>query len=325
MGRLSISLACTLSDRTLPLLDGRVAIEGCDITALPGEPEDIFVRALRYGEFDVTELSFSSYLVMLSRGQSRYIGVPVFLSRAFRHSAIYIRTDRGIIQPRDLKGRLVGTPEFQQTAGLWVRGILADEYGIRMSDVRWRHGGLEAPKQGERVPLSLPPDIDYQPIPAGGTLSAMLATGEIDAIIAPRAPSCITAGNPHLGRLFPDYRAAEEAYFRKTGFFPIMHLVGIRHDLAERHPWLPANVFQAFAKAKAMAMQDLAQINALRVSLPWIGNDLAQVQAVMGADYWRYGVTENRTEIEAVLRYAAEQHLTARRLGIDEIFAATTL
>ena len=325
MGRLAISLACTVSDRTRPILDGRVAVEGCDVTGLPGEPEDIFFRALRHGEFDVSELSFSSYLVVSSRGQSPYIGVPVFLSRAFRHSAIYIRTDRGIETPQDLKGRLVGTPEFQQTAALWVRGILADEYGVKASDIRWCQGGLEAPKQGERVPLTLPAEIEYQAVAADKTLSGMLAAGEIDAIVSPRVPSCVAAGTAPVGRLFPDYRAAEETYFRKTGFFPIMHLVGVRRDLAERHPWLAANVFRAFVKAKAMAMQDLAQINALRVTLPWVGDDVARVQAVMGPDYWRYGVNENRAEIEALVRYAAEQHLTARPLTLEELFAAATI
>jgi 4,5-dihydroxyphthalate decarboxylase len=323
MRPLRISFGCTVSDRTRPLLEGRVAIEGCELERITGEPEDLFARALRNEEFDVTELSLSSYLVVLGNRTSAYLAVPAFPSRAFRHSAVYVRTDRGIDRPEDLVGMTVGLPEFQQTAALWVRGILADRHGVPPSAIRWRSGGLERPGGEERIPVRVREGIDLQPIDATSTLSAMLAEGRLDALVSPRPPSCFEAGDPQVRRLWPDHRAEERRFYRDTGLFPIMHLVAIRRSLADRHPWLPANVFRGFTEAKRLAIHDLEQTNFLRVTLPWV--ELDAVRALMGDDYWPYGLAPNRPELESAIRWSVEEGLSPRSLDPSELFDAETL
>jgi 4,5-dihydroxyphthalate decarboxylase len=323
--QIPLTIACGDYDRTRAIKDGRVPVEGCAVTYIPLEPEEVFFRAFRYQEFDVCELSFSSYLRVTDAGTSDYIGIPAFVSRVFRHSGIYVRTDRGIRTPEDLKGRLIGLPEYQITAVVWMRGILQDEYGVTPTDMRWRSGGIEQPGRDERTPLAPIPGLDLQPIASDKTLSGMLAAGELDAMFSARAPSCFLRGAPHVGRLFPDYRAVEKAYYRKTGMFPIMHLVGVRKSLVERHPWLPASLYKAFAAAKDIAMEEARDINALRVTLPWLEAECLETMALMGADYWRYGVAENRKEIDTLARYAHEQGLVKQRLGADALFARPTI
>ena len=322
MNPLAISLACQNSDRTRPLLDGRVRIEGVSFTFVPADPEEIFHRAFRNQEFDVCEISLATHLALTSREGSPLTGVPVFLSRAFRHSAIYIRRDRGIETPADLKGRRIGVPDYQQTAGLWVRGMMLDEYGVQPADVHWLVGGQEQPGRAPRTPLAMPGHISLTPIGGGQTLSAMLLAGELDAIISPRAPSCMAS--PLIGRMFPDFRAAEEAYFRRTKMFPLMHCVGIRNELAARHPWLAASLQKAFSEAKEICLRDMQQVNFLRATLPWLSDDLARVKAVMGEDFWRYGVEENRAELAAMARYALADGLALRLVAPEEMFAPGT-
>jgi 4,5-dihydroxyphthalate decarboxylase len=325
MSRVSISVACGSYDRTLPIRDGRIPIEGCDINFIPMEPEEVFFRSLRYQEFDVAELSFSSYLMLTSRGECPYVAVPAFVSRVFRHAAIYIRTDRGIKRPEDLKGRLVGVPEYQITAAVWARGMLEDEYGVKPSDIIWRTGGLEEPGRDERTPLVLTNGIDVKPIGEEQTLCAMLEDGEIDALITARNPSPFLRGHPAVDRLFPDYTAVEQQYFRKTGLFPIMHVIGVRKELVEQHPWIAASVYKAFSQARDFAARDLAQRGQLRVILPWVEADVDRVRAVMGDNYWPYGVKDNIKSIDAMLRYAWQQGLLARQLAPGEIFARSTI
>lgn len=318
-----ITLACTVTDRTRPILDGRVRVEGCDVTPVTGEPEDLFARALRGQEFDVTELSLSSYLVVLARGDGAYAAVPAFPSRAFRHSAVYIRTDRGIERPEDLAGKTIGVPEYQQTAALWVRGILADQHGVAPSDIRWRSGGLERPGGRERIAIDVRPEIDLRAVDRGSTLSGMLAGGELDGLVSPRPPSCFLDGHPEVRRLWPDHREAERRFYQDTGLFPIMHVVAVRRELSARHPWLAANVYRAFAEAKRLAIWDLEQTNFLRVTLPWI--DLDGVRDLMGPDFWPYGLEANRAELEVAARWSFEEGLAARRLEPTELFHPSTL
>jgi 4,5-dihydroxyphthalate decarboxylase len=325
LSKLRISLACCDYDRTRALFDGRVAIEGCDITPVPLEPEEAFHRAFRFAEFDVSELSMSSHTLMTSRGQNAYIGIPAFVSRLFRHSGIYIRTDRGIRSPQDFKGKRIGVPEYQMTANVWIRGMFEDEHGIKPTDIHWRQGGLEEPGRGERTKLSLTPEIDFQPIPHDETLNALLARGEIDGLIGARAPSCFLNGAPHVGRLYPDYRAAEEDYFRRTKLFPIMHIIGIRRELVEAHSWLAASVMKAFVRAKALAMAELGQIGHLFVSLPWSVAEYARSRELMGENFWSYGFEPNRHVLEAFTRYHHAQGLSARRVAPEELFAASSL
>jgi 4,5-dihydroxyphthalate decarboxylase len=314
---MTLTLASTLSDRTRPIHDGRIRVEGFAIAPLAGEPEELFRIAMREARHEITELSMASHILSVARGDSRYIGVPVFPSRAFRHGAIYVRTDRGIARPEDLAGRTVGTPEYQQTAALWVRGMLRDQHGVDTRGIAWRSGG-------ERTPLALPPGVDMQVIPAGETLEAMLAAGQLDAFIGPRPPACFTDGSAPVARLFADTRAAEEAYFGATGFFPIMHCIAIRRDVAEANPALPAAIFHAFAAAKAQALAELAMVNVLRVSLPWIAAETARQTEIMGGDPWPYGFARNRAELAAMCRYALADGLTTREVAPEELFHAAT-
>lgn len=325
MPDLKLTLACVATDRSRPILDGRVTVPGVAFDATPGEPEAIFRTALREHAWDVTELSMSSHITVTARGDAHYVGIPVFLSRAFRHSGIYVRTDRGIDRPEDLKGRTIGLPEYQQTAALWVRGILRDLHGVGVRDVKWRIGGVEQAGQHERIKLDLPSDIDAKPIGPEDTLNGLLATGKIDAIVSPRPPSSLDEPGIPVGRLFPDYRAAEIDYHRQTGFFPIMHCLAIRRTLAEAHPDLPGRLFRAFVSARDMALAELGLINVLRVSLPWVASALADTQTVMGADIWPYGFRRNRDEIAAMTRYAHEDGLTGRRLEPEELFHSSAL
>jgi 4,5-dihydroxyphthalate decarboxylase len=315
---MKLTLASTLSDRTRPIHDGRVKVDGLDIAPLAGEPEELFRTAMREAKHEITELSMASHMLSVARGDSRYIGVPVFPSRAFRHGAIYIRTDRGIRRPEDLAGRTIGTPEYQQTAALWARGMLREQYGVDTRGIAWRSGG-------ERTPLSLSPGIDLQVIAADETLDAMLAEGRIDAFIGPRPPACFLNRTAPVARLFADTRAAEEAYHRATGFFPIMHCIAVRRDVAAAHPDLPAALHRAFVEARAQALAELATVNVLRISLPWIVQEAARQTELMGGDPWPYGFARNRDELAAMCRYALADGLTARELAPEELFHPSTL
>jgi 4,5-dihydroxyphthalate decarboxylase len=321
---LTLSLGCFLTDRSRPLLDGRVTVPGVTLQRVP-EEDNLFRRALRERAFEVTELSMASHIVTTARGDAPYVGVPVFLSRAFRHSAIYVRTDRGIHTAADLAGRRIGLPEYQQTAALWVRGMLREHYGVDTRGIAWRTGGLEQPGAGERVALALPPGLDVQAIGPGETLNGLLAAGRLDAIIGPRPPSCFGAGGAPVARLYPDYRREEEAYFRATGFFPIMHCLTVRQDVAAAHPWLPAALFRAFAAAKAMSLAELALVNVLRISLPWVTSEAAAAAALFGGNPWPYGFARNRDEIAAMLRYAMADGLASQGIAPEALFHPSTL
>ena len=325
MSELSITVACNDYDRVRPLADGRVPIEGCDVNFIALGPEEVFFRAFGGSEFDVSELSLSSYLMSVARGDGNYVAIPAFVSRMFRHSAIYTRTDRGIEVPEDLRGREVGVPEYQVTAALWVRGLLCDEYGVGPSEIGWRTGGVEEAGRREKLALELPSEIDVRSISKDKALGPMLAAGEIDALVAPRAPRCFVDAEPGVGRLFTDYRAAERDYFAKTGLFPIMHVIGVRRALLERHPWLASSVYKAFQKAKEIAVAELANSTALHATLPWLTAELEQTRSLMGEDYWPYGAEENRATLQALTRYSFEQGLTPRPLEIEELFASSTL
>jgi len=324
MSRLPITIATWDYDRVRALVDGRVRVEGCDVNYITMPVEECFERAYFHGEFDVAEIGFSPYLIALSRRVCPYVAVPAFLSRMFRHSAIYIRTDRGIEGPQDLRGKIVGVPEYQMSAVMWVRGFLKDEFGIGASDINWVQGGLESAGRRDKFPLNLPEGFPLRSS-NGATLSAMLAEGALDAVMSARVPSCFAAGHPQVRRLFPDYRAAEQDYYRRTGVFPIMHAVGIKRELLERHPWLAASVYKAFVQAKRLADAEFVEMTALKIGLPWVTAEFDATQAVMGADFWSYGVEGNRKTLEAMARYSHEQGLAVRLLSVEEMFAPGNL
>ena len=324
MKKLQVSLGCCDYDRTRAIFDGRVQIDGCEVSATAVEPEEAFHRAFKYQEFDISELSLSSYTLQVARGENLYVAIPAFVSRLFRHSGIYIRADRGIVRPQDLKGKTIGLPEYQITANVWIRGILNDEYGVKAQEVRWRSGGIEQPGREERTPLKLPPGIDLAPIPPGNTLSAMLEAGELDGLIGARAPSSFLRGAPKVARLFPDFKAAEQEYFRRSKIFPIMHVIGIRKSLLQMHPWLAVNAMKAFIRAKELCWYELGQIGHLFNSLPWGVAEFAETRKLMGEDYWSYGLPANRHVLDAFTRYHHEQGLSARQLSPEELFAPSS-
>jgi 4,5-dihydroxyphthalate decarboxylase len=244
----------------------------------------------------------------------------------FRHSAIYIRADRGIAGPADLRGKRIGVPEYQMSAVMWIRGFLRDEFGIAASDIHWIQGGLENPGRRDKFPLNLPPGFPLDPAPEGQTLSQMLADGALDAVMSARRPSCFVDGHAQVRRLFPDYRDAERDYFRRTGIFPIMHAVGIRRDVHDRQPWLAASVYKAFLQAKRLADAEFAETTALKVGLPWVNAEFDATRDLMGEDFWSYGMnTANRKVLEAMARYSFEQGLAVRLVAVDEMFAQSTL
>jgi 4,5-dihydroxyphthalate decarboxylase len=319
--KLQISFACCPYDRLNPIISGRVPVEGCDVNFFPLRPEELFPRVYQTQDFDVTELSASSHVLTSLRGDADYLGIPAFVSRVFRHGDIYIRTDRGIGSPQDLRGKVVGVPEYQMTAALWIRGILSDEYGVKTSEICWRNGGLQRPGREERTPISLPPSIELKSIPPDKTLSGMLADGEIDALITAVQPLCFAEKKPNVGRLFPDFRAVEEAYYRKTGMFPIMHMMGVRRSLAEANPWLAGSILKACLQARNITLEEMKSTGMFYAMLPWLSDDLSRARTVMGPNMWPYGVNSNRKELEAMLRWSFEQGLAPRQGKIEEIFA----
>ncbi|WP_210253227.1 ABC transporter substrate-binding protein [Beijerinckia sp. L45] len=325
MPKLSITVATGPYDRVRAIRDGHIEIEGCAVNYIELNPEELFFRAARHAEFDVCEMSFSTYILQVAKGISQYVAVPAFLSRAFRHSGFYIRTDRGIDRPEDLRGRTVGVPEYQMTAALWQRGLLRDQHGVDVDAIRWRTGGAEEPGRKERMRIELPSGIDVQAIPTDETLSGMLARGSLDAVIMPGVPSCFVQQLPHIGRLFPDYRRAEQDYYAKTKIHPIMHVVVVRKALLAQWPWLAASVYKAFRQAKAAAIVDLEYQTAFRTTLPWLSAELAATREVLGHDFWPYGVDENRHEIETMLRYSAQDGLIDTDLSVEDLFASSTL
>ncbi len=323
MGRLALSIATGDYDRVRSLVDGSVQIDGVDPVFMLLEPEEIFFRAFRHADFDICELSMSSFTVKTANGDCPYVGVPVFPSRSFRHNSIYVRTDRGIARPEDLKGRRIGVPEYQVTANVWTRALLEDEYGVRPSDVTWVRGGYEQAGRIEKIALDLPPDVRIEDAPDGATISALLADGAIDAVIGPRAPSGF-GRHPHIGWLFPDPAAAAAAWFGKTRIFPIMHILGIRRTLAEQHPWLPAAAMKAFEQAKARAVARLGDLAALTVTLPFLDDHLLATRRLMGEDFWSYGLAANRHALEIFLRRHHAEGLSLRALAPEELFHPST-
>jgi 4,5-dihydroxyphthalate decarboxylase len=323
MAKLNLSVAMGDYDRTRALLDGAVQIDGVNPVYMTLSPEETFFRAFRNVEFDISELSLSSYLVKASKGESPYVAVPVFLSRAFRHTSIYVRKDR-IKRPEDLKGCRIGVPEYQLTAIVWARAILQNDFGIAPEDVTWVRGGIDEPGRPEKIKLQLPPGVKMENAPEGTTISDMLDRGEIDGFIAPRPPSGAASRNPNVGWLFDDPTAVAKEYYQRTNVFPIMHVVGVRKELAAEHPWLPGAVLKAFEQSKKVALDKLADTSATKVTLPFVEEQLKAARDLMGQDYWSYGVEPARKTLEAFVRAHHSQGLSPRLMAVDELFHPAT-
>ncbi|MFY1638054.1 ABC transporter substrate-binding protein [Solwaraspora sp. WMMB335] len=325
--RVPISLACWDYDRTRALREGTVRPAGVDLTYLALAPEETFFRMLRWREFDVAEMSLSSYVLSLFADEPPFVAIPVFPSRVFRHGSIYLAPGSPVTQPADLAGRTVGVPEYQMTASVWIRGILAEQHGLPVDAVRYRTGGLHAAGRTEKLRLDLPDRFDVAPIGADETLDGLLRGGAIDALYTARAPRSFHpgAGADGVRRLFADPVAAEQAYLRRTGIFPIMHTVVLRRDVYQRHRWLARALLDAFTEAKDQVYAQLREVTALKVSLPWVVPAAEEAAALLGADFWPYGLAANRTVLETFLRYSYEQGLARRRLDPAELFAPETL
>jgi len=326
MGNVHLDLACGDYDRVRALRDGSVQAEGIELNLIPfRRPEETFWRMLMHREFDASEMSFGGYVAARSRGDSPFIAIPVFPSRFFRHSAIYVNAEAGIERPEDLKGRRVGVPEYQQTAAVWIRGILQDDHGVRPSDVLWFTGGQEHPGRRDKLRLTLPEDVRVERIAEGKTLSAMLEAGEIDALFTPLMPEPFLRRSPRVRRLFRNYRTVEADYFRRTGIFPIMHTLVIQQEVYERHRWIAQSLFKAFDEAKRRCIEPIYDTGALLYTLPWVVEDFETARELMGEDFWPYGLEANRKTLETFVRYAYEQGIATRPLAIEELFAAETL
>ncbi len=323
-----ISLACWDYDRAMPILDGRIGVDGFDIRAEVQPPGTLFPLAVGDAPYDVTEFSFASYVIQTARGTCKYIGLPVYLSRAFRHGAIYVRTDSGIETVKDLEGRIVGVPEYAMTLAVWVRGILADDFGVDVSKLKYRTGGLNEPGRVERLKLDLPAEIDLQPLGPEMSLNAAMLAGDLDAIIAPAPPRAFADGDPAVRRLIDPAGPAERDYVARTGIFPIMHILAVRKDIAAMHPGLPKALFDAFEAGRQIAMarvKAVAEGSANRDMSPWYAEAFEQAVAAMGPDFWTYGVSGNEAALDTFCRYIHAQHLAARQLSIAELFHADTL
>jgi 4,5-dihydroxyphthalate decarboxylase len=324
-----LTLACWDYDRTRAIMENRVRFDGIDLTYLNLVIEETFFRQMRHHEFDVSEMSFSSYLISRFQEPAPFIAIPIFPSRSFRHSGIYINASAGIRKPADLIGKRIGCAEYQLTANVWIRGILNDEYGVTPSSFTTFIGGLEEVGRVEKAALSLPPQIKIEQIGPAQTLSTMLESGEIDALFSPRAPSSFGKGNGNrhgnVRRLFEDTHAAEREYYERTRIFPIMHVIAIRREVYERHRWVAQSLFKGFIEAQRIAYQDLHETAALKVMLPWLIQHVADTEAIMGSDFWVYGSEPNVEAINRLLRYHYEQGLSRRQLTPQEIFTPETM
>lgn len=325
--KLKLTYAGGLYDRTVALQNGSVSAEGIDLNFIMMHAGEFQRRQARNAEFDASEFSLSTYAILLSKGDRRLVGIPVFPSRRFRHSDIYINTKAGIRRPQDLAGKRVGAMEYQQTAGVWIRGILDDDYGVRADQIEWYFGGYNEPKTYiERVPITLPSTVRTVTISNRTSLNEMLDRGDIDALIGATPPQCFREGSPNVARLFPNYKEVELDYFKRTGIFPIMHMVVIKRDTYEKAPWAAASLYKAFVRAKNQGQRhvEFHYGGGLFCSLPWLWNHLEEVREQMGPDPFAYGLEENRVVLQTFLTYSRRQGLIENSLTLDDLFASET-
>ncbi|HWO42393.1 MAG TPA: ABC transporter substrate-binding protein [Candidatus Eisenbacteria bacterium] len=327
--KVQITMACGDYAHTLPLRTGAVAADGIDLNYIVVGSHELFRRQANYAEFDASEFSLSTLMILHSRGDTRFVGIPVFPVKRFRHKNIFINIHSNIKQPQDLVGKRVGVLEFLQTAGVWMRGFLHHDYGVKTDSINWYLGGFDEPEESysERIDLSLPKNIRRIVIPPDKSLDQMLERGEIDAVMSPSPPKSFILGSSNVVRLFPDFKDAEIAYFKRTRIFPIMHTLVLKRAVYERYPWTAQSLFKAFVQAKAMVMQRLASPVGMReyYPLPWLPEYVQEIQSLLGRDFWSYGLRENLHTLETLAQYAFEQGLLDRRIErVDDLFAIET-
>jgi 4,5-dihydroxyphthalate decarboxylase len=325
MSKLRLSFGCWDYDRTRALMDGSVVPDGIDLNYLNMPVEETFFRMLRNREFDLAEMSLSSYTVSTQKPERPFVAIPIFPSRFFRHSCIYVHAGAGIREAKDLIGKRIGVPEYQMTAPVWIRGILSDHYGVPVDSVTYMTGGEEEPNRDEKLKLDLPPNIKVQPIGPTQTLAQMLLEGEIDALYTARMPSTYLQGGGRVLRLFENYPDVERAYYRQTRIFPIMHTVAIRREVYEANRWIAQSLTKAFVEAQRITYASLRETAALKGMLPWLNAHVEEAIREMGEDYWPYGLTPNVDTLRTFLRYHHEQGLSKRLVSPQELFAPETL
>ena len=322
MTKLPITFACGPYDRMEALNLGIIQPEGIDLRyiAIQSSPE-IFARMIKTRSFDVAEMSLAHYFIMRTHGEFPYMAIPVFPSRVFRHGYIFVNKHAGISTAKDLEGKRIGVQEYRQTAGVWVRGILQHEFGVNLDSVKWIEGGVNEPRApDDDMDLRPTRDLSLEIIPGDRTLNDMLEAGEIDAYYGARRPNALDSGQ-NVVRLFPDYRELEKDYYRKTGFHPIMHTVVIREELFREHPWMAESLYKACEASKAWAMQQMKYSGAQRLMLPWLFNEIAEMEELMGKNAWAYGLEANRPILEAFMQYLVDQHFLEGPAPIDDLFA----
>ena len=320
MSGVPVSFACAAYDRMVPLLTREVKPEGIDFNFIPiAQPREIFDRMAARLEFDSCEFSSSEMISQLGAGGSPLVAIPVFPSRMFRHAFITVNRER-IKSPKDLAGKRIGVPLYTMTAAVFIRGMLQDEYGVDFSRVQWVQGAMnEAGSHGNPAPPPLLRKVDIRINDTGRSLSDLIDAGEIDAIIGTDFPAAMRT-NKSIVRLFPNFPEVERDYYRRTGIYPIMHLVAIRRDLYERHPFVAKSLYVACCKAKDIAMARLRYPRALATMIPWSVEQVELMEQTFGSDFWPYGVEPNRKTLEALVRYLVEQGLIAKPVAIDDVF-----
>ena len=319
MARLDLTLALGDYDHTRDLAEGRVRADGIELTHLNLGIEETFFRFLKFREFHVSELSFAKYVSMIAQGSAFFVGIPVFPSRVFRLSSFYVRADGKIRGAADLAGARIGIPEWGQTASVYTRGYIQHELGIALDRIEWLQAGVNQPGRVEKVKLELPPGVRYASV-ADASLDQMLLDGRIDVALSARPPRAFAAGDARVRRLFPDFQAREEAHYRKTGIFPIMHVIAIRADVYEDNPWVAMTLLKAFDEAKARSVKRMTDVTASHAPFPWLSDFATRMQSIVGADPFPYGIEPNRPTLDAFLRYAHEQGLCARALAPEDVF-----
>ena len=314
-----LTLAIGDYDHVRDLVSGLVPVEGVDLTCMRFPVEEIFFRFARFREWHVSEFSMAKYCSLRASGDDSLTAIPVFPSRSFRHSAIFVRGDGPVDDPAALAGRRIGVPEWTQTATVYARGLLQHQYGVDLRAIEWFQGGTNEPGRVEGIALTPPPGFKITPV-ADRSLNDMLAAGELDALIAAHPPSEFEAGSGRVVRLLSDHRSVEEAYYRETGIFPIMHVVALKRAVHERHRWVAMNLFTAFREAKRRAIERALDYNTPRYPVPWSPANAQRAEQIFGADFWPYGIEGNRRTLEAFLGFAHEQGVCERQLRPEDLF-----
>jgi 4,5-dihydroxyphthalate decarboxylase len=325
MAKIHLTVACGDYDRTKALSEGVVQPEGIDFNYLKMEPEELFWRMAQYQEFDASEFSLAAYEIFMGRGDDRFVAIPVFPSKSFRHSAVFINRASGIKRPEDLKGKRIGVPDYTMTASVWQRGILQHDHGVHPTDCQWFIGGLDEPGRKQRVATDPVPHLRIEEIQAPKTLGQMLAEGEVDCLVGAREPRCFREGDPRVGRLWPNFKEVEKDYYRRTGIFPIMHTIVIKRSIYEKHPWVAQSLFKAFDQARKLCIKQMTSHDALRYALPWLMDHVRETQEVLGEDFWSYGLEPNRKSVEALMQFLFEQGLARTVVPAEKLFAVETL